>query len=161
MSAAEARFHWTEPMICGFKAIKEGLRSAVDLYLPTHNGKWKFTTDACDYAVGGELEQQGTDGGWYPVGFSSRKLQSSSGKQHYDYPEKNRPELQRTALSGRGQMGWTMREKETYALVCALLKFQALIGGQEVTVSTDHASILQWYKEDLCTISGLFRRRER
>ena len=56
-------------MIRGFNAIKEGLRSAVDLYLPTPNGKWKITTDACDYAVGGVLEQQGTDGGWHPVAF--------------------------------------------------------------------------------------------
>ena len=161
LSAAEARIHWTEPMIRGFNAIKEGLRSAVDLYLPTPNGKWKITTDACDYAVGGVLEQQGTDGGWHPVAFFSRKLQGSSGKQDYDYPEKNSPEFEKTALSGRGQMQWTVREKETYALVCALLKFQAWIGGQEVTVRTDHSSILQWYKEDLCTISGLLGRRGR
>ena len=46
-------------------------------------------------------------------------------------------------------------------MVCALLKFQAWIGGQEVTVHTDHSSILQWYKEDLCTISGLLGRRGR
>ena len=62
LSAAEARIHWTGPMIRGFNAIKEGLRSAVDLYLPNPNGKWKIATDACDYAVRGVLEQQGTDG---------------------------------------------------------------------------------------------------
>ena len=46
-------------------------------------------------------------------------------------------------------------------MVCCLLKFQAWIGGAEVMVKTDHGSILQWYKEDLCTISGPLGRRGR
>ena len=37
-------------------------------------------------------------------------------------------------------------EKETYAVVCCLLKFQAWIAVAEVMVNTDHGSILRWYK---------------
>ena len=58
-----------------------------------------------------------------------------------------------------GQMVWTIREKETFALVCCLLQFQSWIWGNEIEVHTDHSSILQWHKEDLCTISGPFGRR--
>ena len=60
-----------------------------------------------------------------------------------------------------GQYAWTPREKETYAIVCCLLKFQSWIGSQEVTVQTDHSAIVKWYKEDLCTISGPMGRRGR
>ena len=158
LAAAEARIQWTEPMLRGFDSIKKGLQEAVDLYLPDPDGKWKITTDACDYATGGVLEQQGTNRRWDPVAFFSRILQGSSGMQNYAYPDKNSPEFEKQAIPGRGQMGWTVREKETYASVCALLKFQSWIAGQEVTVCTDHSSILQWYQEDLCTISGLLGR---
>ena len=40
------------------------------------------------------------------------------------------------------------------------LKFQSWIGFNEVVIKTDHSSIVQWYKEDLCTISGPLRRRD-
>ena len=60
-----------------------------------------------------------------------------------------------------GQIAWTPREKETYAIVTCLLKFQSWIGGQEVTVQTDHSAIVKWYKEELTTISGPLGRRGR
>ena len=52
---------------------------------------------------------------WHPVAFFSRKLQGSSGMQNYTYPDKNSPEFEKQAIPGRGQMGLTVREKETYA----------------------------------------------
>ena len=93
------------------------------------------------------------------MAFFSRKLQGSSGMQNYTYPDKNSRELEKQANPRRGQMGWTVREKETYALVCALLKFQSWIWGQEATVCTEHSSLLQWHREDLYTISGLLGRQ--
>ena len=53
------------------------------------------------------------------------------------------------------------REKETYAIVCLLLKFQSWIGGQAMTVRGDHTAIVKWYKDDVCTISGPLERRGR
>ena len=52
-----------------------------------------------------------------------------------------------------------MREKETYALVPCLLKFNSLISGRKVTDFTDHKSLESWYKEDLCTMAGPLGRR--
>ena len=95
------------------------------------------------------LKQQGTDGRWHLVAFFSRKLQWSGGMQKDTCPDKNSPEFEKRAIQGRGQMGSTVGEKETYALVCALLKFQSWIRGQKVTVCMNHSSILQWYKEDV------------
>ena len=66
-----------------------------------------------------------------------------------------------TRTKHNGQYGWTPREKETYAIVLCVLKFQSWMGGQEITVKTDHSAIVEWYREDLCTISGPLGRRGR
>ena len=92
------------------------------------------------------------DGSWRPVAFYSRKLQGErAGTTKEGF----------TRTKHTGQYGWTPREKETYAIVSCLLKFQSWIGGQEITVKTDHSAIVKWYKEDLCTLSGPLGRRGR
>ena len=37
-----------------------------------------------------------------------------------------------------------------------LLKFKSWISGRHITVFTDHDSLESWYKEELCTMAGLF-----
>ena len=54
-----------------------------------------------------------------------------------------------------------MREKETYAIVCALRKWSGHIGLQPVVVCTDHQSLQSWHKEHVDTPSGLAARRAR
>ena len=49
------------------------------------------------------------DGQWHPVCFFSRKLQRNRDNDH--------------KVQGRGQIGWTVPQKETYAVVCCLLNF--------------------------------------
>ena len=49
---------------------------------------------------------------------------------------------------------WTAREKETYAIVCALRKWSGHIGLQPVVVCTDHQSLQSWHKEHVDTPSG-------
>ena len=87
-------------------------------------------TDASDYAVGAVLEQIRDDGSHVPVAFWSRIL----------------AEGQRRT--------WTAREKETYAIVCALRKWSGHIGLQPVVVCTDHQSLQSWHKEHIDTPSG-------
>ena len=60
----------------------------------------------------------------------SRKLQGNWDNDH--------------KVKGQGQIGWTVHEKETYTVVCCMLKFQSWIGNQEVVVQTDHSIIVQW-----------------
>ena len=56
---------------------------------------------------------------------------------------------------------WTAREKETYAIVCALRKWSGHIGLQPVVVCTDHQSLQSWHKEHVDTPSGPAARRAR
>ena len=58
-----------------------------------------------------------------------------------------------------GQRAWSVREKETYALVSCLLKFKSWISGCQVTVFTDYKSLESWDKEELCTMAGTLGRR--
>ena len=94
-------------------------------------------TDASDYAVGAVLEQVWDDGSHVPVAFWSRIL-------------------------AEGQRGtWTAREKETYAIVCALRKWSGHIGLQPVVVCMDHQSLQSSHKEHVDTPSGPAARRAR
>ena len=56
---------------------------------------------------------------------------------------------------------WTAREKETYAIVCALRKWSGHIRLQPVVVCTDHGSLQSWHKEHVDTPSGPAARRAR
>ena len=71
-----------------------------------------------------------------PVGFFSRKL-------------------------AKGQLNWTPREKETYAVVSALQKWAGWIGLQKVVVKSDHKSLENWVQEKRDTPSGPAGRRAR
>ena len=97
--------------------------------------------DASDRAIGAVLEQDrvmvtGESPRRVPVGFFSRKL-------------------------AKGQLNWTPREKETYAIVSALRKWAGWIGLQPVLVTTDHKSLEDWVLEKMDTPSGPGGRRAR
>ena len=59
------------------------------------------------------------------------------------------------------QLNWTPREKETYAVVSALRKWEGWIGLQPVLVTTDHRSLEDLVKEKMDTPSGPAGRRAR
>ena len=148
LTPKEARIHWTDGMKENFEQLKQALTEKTKLYLPKPGLPWRIITDASNYAVGGVLEQQQEDGNWHPVAFYSRKLQGN--RAGYDGCTKH-----------TGQFAWTPREQETYAIVCCLLKFQSWVGDAQVEIQTEHSAIVEWYKEDLCTISGPLGQRGR
>ena len=88
----------------GFEKLKAQIVRNTKLCLPDLSGSRIIEWDASDYAVGGILKQTQGNGRDMPVAYFSRKLQGS-----------------RKGDKVLGQMGWTIREKETYALVCCLL----------------------------------------
>ena len=135
---------WNARTIEGFEKLKAEVVRNAELCLPDLLGSCIIESDTSDYALGGILKQKQPDARDMPVAFFSRKLQGS-----------------RQGNKFLGQMGSTVREKQTYALVCCLLKFQSWIGFNEVVVRSNHKSIVQWYIEDLCTISVPFGRRGR
>ena len=86
--------------------LKEGLFGQLRLFLVDPDKRFMLRTDASDYAVGAVLEQVRCDGTHVPLAFLSRVL----------------AEVQRRT--------GTTREKETYAIECALRKWSGHIGLQ-------------------------------
>lgn len=109
------RVDWTDEMIVAFETIKKELLTNVVLHIPDPNKPYVLECDACDYAVGGVLSQEDGEGRLRLVAFFSRKLQGSP---------------------GRGQWAWSIREKETYAIVLCLLKFQSSTTTKSSSAST-------------------------
>ena len=61
----------------GFEQLKLAIVDNSVLYLPSPEGRWAIETDAKDFAIGGVLKQQQSDGAWWIVAYFSRKLQGS------------------------------------------------------------------------------------
>ena len=134
---SKKKLAWTPEAEDAFNRLKERLLGQLGLFLVDPDKGFVLRTDASDYAVGAVLEQIRDDGSHVPVAFWSRIL----------------AEGQRRT--------WTAREKETYAIVCALRKWSGHIGLQPVVVCTDHQSLQSWHKEHVDTPSGPAARRAR
>ena len=133
---------WNTDSIAAFENLKKELLENVVLDIADPSKPYVLETDASDYAVGAVLSQYNENQELRPVAFFSRKLQGSPGK---------------------GQMGWSIREKETYAIVLVLLKFRSWLSCSSVhiLVLTDHQSLKDWYNEDLNNMIGSVGRRGR
>ena len=88
------------------------------------------------------LSQRNALGELRPVAFFSRKLQG---------------------VQGKGQVGWSIREKETYAIVLMLQKHRSWLASSQIDiiVLTDHESLQHWYTEDLNKMTSSVSRRGR
>ena len=93
---SKKKLAWTPEAEDAFNRLKERLLGQLGLFLVDPDKGFVLRTDASDYAVGAVLEQIRDDGSHVPVAFWSRIL----------------AEGQRRT--------WTARERETYAIVCAL-----------------------------------------
>ena len=131
---------WKESEKVAFERLKEVLAQRLELFRMEPDKPFVMTTDASDKAIGAVLEQQRevVEGriSLVPVAFFSRKL-------------------------AKGQLNWTPREKETYAIVSALRKWAGWIGLQPVLIRTDHKSLEDWVRERMDTPSGPAGRRAR
>ena len=58
-------------------------------------------------------------------------------------------------------MQWSPREQETYAIICALKKYQSWVGTNRVEVLTDHRSLEYWATEHIDTVASPAGRRAR
>ena len=110
---------WTDQMISAFARLKSALLEDVVLDIADPSKPYEMQTDASDYAVGGVLSQLNDQKELRPVAFFSCKLSGSPGK---------------------GQCNWSIREKETYAIVLTLLKFRSWLASRatHIRALTDH-----------------------
>ena len=134
---SKKKLAWTKEAEEAFHKLKERLLGQLGLFLVDPNKGFVLRTDASDYAVGAVLEQVRCDGMHVPVAFWSPVLAEGQ----------RRP--------------WTAREKETYAIVCALRKWSGHIGLQPVVLCIDHQSLQSWHREHVDTTSGPAARQAR
>ena len=128
-----------------FEELKKAMSNFVVLKLLDPGKEFILHTDASDFAVGGVLSQKDENEVVRPLAFYSRKL-TGKGDGGFD---------------SLGQRKWSVREKETYAIVSCLLHWAPWIGLQKVTLYTDHKCLETRYKESFDNASGPAGRRGR
>ena len=136
------QIRWNDAMYDAFAKLKWALLKNVVLDIADPSKPYVLEVDASDFAVGGVLQQEDSEGKLRPVAFFSRKLSGSPGK---------------------GQVGWSVREKETYAIVLVLSKYRSWLASTivRVQVQTDHESLREWVTEDLNKMISAVSRRGR
>ena len=130
-----------------FEELKKAMLSGLALQVVNPDRPFILRVDASSGAIGAALEQlpengpvtrEGAlSGQTVPVAFMSRKLTPGQATK------------------------WPTREKEAYAIVCALEKWASWIGLQEVLVLTDHKSLENWTTEVLDSPTGPSGRQAR
>ena len=96
-----------------FVKLKQKLCDATTLYAPDCSKPYIIRCDSSDYGVGATLSQIGGDGLEHPISFASAKLNETMRK-------------------------YSVLEKEAYAVLFALKKFDVLVYGCKIHLFTDH-----------------------
>ncbi|GBL99975.1 Retrovirus-related Pol polyprotein from transposon 17.6, partial [Araneus ventricosus] len=104
---------WNEEAELAFQALKRELTRMPSLYTPQLDKSFQLYTDASATAIGACLAQTGDDGNEKPIAFFSKKLTPT-------------------------QMRWATIEREAYAVLEALKKYDTWIFGARIQVISDH-----------------------
>ena len=107
---------WTADCQLSFDSIKKALASATLLHHPIPGAQLALTTDASKLAMGGVLEQRGSDG-WQPLGFWSAKLQPN-------------------------QQLWPAYDRELLAAFRGIRHFRPMVEGKPFTLYSDHLPLV-------------------
>ena len=113
-------FAWTDEQTRAVAALLEGLEEQV-LANPEVEERFKLETDASDTGIGAVLSCSKDGVHWRPVEFMSKKLSEV-------------------------QQRWPVHEREAWAIIAALEKFDCYLRGRQFDVFTDNSS-LQWMKQ--------------
>jgi transposase InsO family protein len=109
------KLDWNETTIAAFEHIKLVISECPTLFFLDSNAPVFLQTDASDYGIGAYLFQL-INGVERPVRFLSKSLSS-------------------------GQLGWSVPEKEAYAIFYAFTKLEYLIRDIKFTLQTDHKNL--------------------
>lgn len=111
-----ATFVWTDEQDHACQALLQSLEGVV-LQNPIKGDKWQLETDASDVAVGAIISCSRDNKTWHPVEFASKLLNET-------------------------QRRWPVHEREAWAIVWALNKFDYYLRGRSFTAYTDNKSLL-------------------
>ena len=109
------KLHWTEEASLAFETMKERINACPKLYFIDTNAPIYLHTDASKYGIGAYLFQV-VDGKDQPISYMSRTLSKT-------------------------ELRWSTTDKEAYAIVYALYKFEHLLRDVEFTIRTDHKNL--------------------
>ena len=132
---SKKKLPWTSEAEEAFDKLMEQLLGQLGPFLVNPDKGFVLRADAWDYIVGAVLEQVRCDRPHLPVAFWSRVLAEGQSRT------------------------WTVRQKETYAIVGALWKWSGHIGIRPVVVCSNHQSLQSWHKKNVDTPSGPAARR--
>jgi hypothetical protein len=107
---------WTEDTTKAFNDIRKAVMECPKLFFPSPEAPIKLFTDASEYGIGAYLCQL-VETKEIPVGFMSKAL-------------------------NKIQLRWTTIEKECFAIVSALKKWEYLLRDSEFTLYTDHRNLV-------------------
>ena len=107
---------WDDTLIAALEAVKKGVNDSQALFFLDETSPVHLYTDASDYGIGAWLVQE-VDGEKRTISLMSKTLTKSQRK-------------------------WHIPEKEAYAIVVALQKFEYLIRDVHFTLHTDHANLI-------------------
>ena len=100
-----------------FVRLKAALSSIASLSVPRYDRSFIIQTDASDYAVGACLAQLDDNGSERPIAYASAKL----------------TDVQRR---------WSVIEKESYAVIFALQKFDHIVFFSKINLFVDHNPLI-------------------
>jgi hypothetical protein len=113
-TAVKTKIRFDETQKEAFETLKKKLGEATALYSPDTTKPMLLHTDSSDYAIGAVLSQQTADmSAIYPIAFSSAKLTQT-------------------------QRNYSVIERESYAVIHALNKFDHLIHNTDIVLYVDH-----------------------
>ena len=115
LTRKDARFSWTDEQQLAFDSIKNLLTMAPVLKLPDLQRQFVVQVDASNLGIGGVLMQNHGDGE-QPIAYLSQKL-------------------------NKQQQNWNATEKECFAVVSAIRRWNHFIFGQDFIVRTDHHAL--------------------
>ena len=104
---------WSEEAETSFNLLKDSLCSVTSLSTPDTSKPYEIDTDASMTGIGACLMQRDEEGRLKPITFASQKLTSAQSK-------------------------WSTIEREAYAVIWALGKFEMWTYGTPITLHTDH-----------------------
>ena len=104
---------WTKEAEKALEALKKGLCEAAALTAPNFEKQFHMSTDASDEAIGACLSQKDEQGILRPIAFASAQLTPT-------------------------QRNWATIEREAYAIIWALNKWDSWLWGTEIQLETDH-----------------------
>ncbi|XP_072022821.1 uncharacterized protein [Amphiura filiformis] len=110
------KIEWGDSQELAFRTLKAKLSESPILHLPDINRPFILRTDASDDGVGAVLLQE-FDGEKFPISYASKKLLTA-------------------------QKNYSVMEKESYAIVWAIQKFEPFLYGRKFQLETDHRPLL-------------------